>query len=218
MNVLKSIILACLALSLAGCAGGGSSLFKQPDPVKQYFVLQIQRPIRSCPNDSFGVLKISRLHISPTYSTRELVYRVGAETYATDYYNIFLVQPQDMISEVLLEWFAGSGLFSHVTPLNSPVQPNYLLDSSVTQLYGDYSKPGESRAVLEMQFFLLRDVMAKYQVAFCKDYAASVALQDRKAETLVAGLQKALLSILEQLENDIAAALRPSDAEPGPTS
>lgn len=208
MSRFPSFVALLLMLALPGCLGdGGGSLLTQPDPVKQYYALQTKREALACSTDERRVLKVRRANIAPTYASRELVYRTGPNMYKTDYYNVFLVSPQDMISEAVLEWFAGSGMFTHVVPNSSALRPNYVLESSANRILGDFSAPGESKAVLEMQFFLLQDVLAQYKVVFCREYREEIALSDRTPENLVAGLEKALQSILEQLEKEMAQTL-----------
>lgn len=203
-------LLLCLLLLpiLWGCAGGGGgSLFSQPDPDKHYYALQTKRAALACGPQQGKVLKIRRANIAPTYESRELIYRTGENEYKTDYYNIFIVPPRDMLTEAVTEWFSGSGLFAHVVPNNSALKPGYILESTTTRLYGDFSAPGQPKAVLEMQFFLLQDVLAEYKVVFCKEYDQEITLEKQSPESLVAGLEQGLQAILTQLEADVAKVL-----------
>lgn len=202
-GLLAIAFLACLALT--GCGGG--KLLEQPDPVKQYFVLKAERPDGACGDRPAGVLSVRRMNVAPSYASRELVYRVGDESYTRDYYNLFLVQPKDQLSEVLVGWISGSGLFSHVAPATSSLRPDYVLESSIFKLYGDFSVPGRAKAVLAAQFFLLKDDVGQYNVLFCNDYAEEVEFGERSPEGLVKALNKALTNMLVRLETDMAKAL-----------
>ncbi len=202
-GLLAIAFLVCLAL--AGCGGG--KLFEQPDPVKQYFVLKAERPDGACGDRPAGVLSVRRMNVAPSYASRELVYRVGDESYTRDYYNLFLVQPKDQLSEILVGWISGSGLFSHVAPATSSLRPDYVLESSIFKLYGDFSVPGQAKAVLAAQFFLLKDDVGQYNVLFCNDYEEEVEFGERSPEGLVKALNKALTNMLVRLETDMAKAL-----------
>lgn len=206
MTTQRILLLSVVLLLLAGCSGG--SILKQPDPVKRYFSLQSERDTMVCSASAGEVLKIRRIAVAPTFAAREFTYRIGSEEYDSDYYNLFLVQPQDMLTQGIYEWFSSSGLFSHVVPASSAMRPNYILESNVTRLYGDYSAPGQSKAVIEIQFFLLKDEMARYKVAFCKDYQKETPLNDRSAPALAAAFQQSFKDILTELEQDIASVLR----------
>lgn len=204
-RLLLCLLLLPLVWSCAG--GGGGSLFSQPDPNKHFYALQTKRAALACGPQKGDVLKIRRANIAPVYESRELTYRTGENEYKTDYYNVFLVSPRDMITEAVTEWFSGSGLFAHVVPNNSAIKPNYVLESTTTLLYGDFRAPGEPKAVLEMQFFLLQDVLADYKVIFCKQYDQEIPLKKQSPESLVAGLEQGLQAILTQLEADVAQVL-----------
>lgn len=208
---MTALRMCCQLLALAllcGCAGsGGGSLFSQPDPDKRYFALQAERPMMACTTGENSALKVRRTRVAPTYSSRELIYRTGEDAYISDYYNLFLVSPQDMLTEAVLEWFSGSGLFSQVLPATSALRPDYVLESSATRLYGDFSQAGKPKTVLEIQFFLLQDDDAQLKVIFCKDYVEETPLADRSPAGLVAGYQKALHAILGRLEADMAQTL-----------
>ncbi len=197
-----------LMLSMLGCSsGGGGGLLEQPDPVKRYYVLAAQRQGGSCGTSDKGVLSVRRTNVAPSYASRELVYRVGPEAYTKDYYNLLLVQPNDQLTETLTSWLTASGLFRHVTPAQSALRPDYILESSILKLYGDFSAQGSAKAVLEAQFFLLKDDMAQYNVLFCHDYSEEVTFGDRSPEGLIKAMNQGLSAIFQRLEADMAEAL-----------
>lgn len=212
MTFRRLILLTALAALLAGCGSAGSVL-KQPDPVKNYFALQAERGALACSTIEGAVLKIRRVNVAPTFSSREFIYRVGPEQYQSDYYNLFLVQPKDMLTEAVYEWFSSSGQFSHVVPGSSALRPDFILESNVTRLYGDYSTPGKAMAVFEVQFFLLQDKMARYKVAFCKNYHKEVPIEGRSAAALASAFEQSLKDILGEVEGDVAKALGDADTQ-----
>jgi len=217
MSLLLRLLCCLLSLAvLSGCMGsGGGSLFSQPDPAKRFYALQTERTAMACAAGKRNVLKIRRSNIASVYSSRELVYRTGPNEYKSDYYHVFLVSPQDMITESILEWFSGSGMFTQVVPGTSALRPDYVLESSVPRLYGDFSGSGPAKAVVEIQFFLLEDELAEFKVVFCNDYTEEVPLADRTPPALVAGMEQGLQTILERLERDMGQALNLAAAPEG---
>ncbi len=209
MTMPRLLLCLMIPLVLCNCAGGsgGGSLFSQPDPNKHYYALQSKRTPLADKLQGKNVLKIRRVNIAPTYESRELTYRTGENKYMTDYYNVFIVPPRDMLTEAVTEWFSGSGLFSHVVPNSSALKPDYVLECTTTRLYGDFSTPGQPKAILEMQFFVLQDKLAQYKVVFVKEYDQEITLEQKTPESLVAGLEQGLQKILTQLEADMARAL-----------
>lgn len=198
--------LACAAalLTLAGC----SMSIKQSDPVKQYYALKADRPTPATqPGPAAPVLlKIKRLSIVPTYSSRELVYKTAENVFVPDYYNLFLVTPKDNLTQVLRDWLNAAGVVKHVVASESDIAPDYILESSVGRLYADFTKQAPV-AVLEAQFFLLHDTQGRYDIVMSKTYRRDAPLKDRTPDTLVSGYNQALQGVLTDLEADLRATL-----------
>ncbi|THB69762.1 MAG: hypothetical protein D6E12_04100 [Desulfovibrio sp.] len=174
---------------------------------KRYFVLQVERPGAPHASPSPGVCKVKDVTISPSFSSREMVYRLSHSSFSTDYYNQYHSSPDDLISQTMRHWIDEARLFEYVTDPSSEVRPQYYLEGHVVSLYGDFSTPGNPAAVLKMQFFLLKDEDFDFAIRMDKDYERSIPLAEKSAEGVVDGLNAALADILAELEADLAAHL-----------
>lgn len=199
------VVVLPLVLVLAAC---GTEL-KQADPQKQFFMLEAQRPGDAGAvvlEDS--VLNVRQVNVAPSFSSREMIYRLQESEYVADYYNLFLVTPSDVFSQRVRQWLDAAGVFTHVAAPNSDLRPDFILESSVKALYGDFRNKNAPIAVMEVQFFLLRDTGTDYEVGMTKTYSIETPVQPGGAAPLVAGWNKALVEVLTMLEQDIRASLR----------
>ena len=200
-----------LALSffLTGCFN-----FNKNFPEKRFFVLSASRSERISLSPADAILRIRRFRVSPRFEGKGLVYRKGNSNYESDFYNEFFISPASMIAEEVDKWLKGSGLFQYVTSSSSPVEPTVELQGVISALYGDYRDTRAPKAVLEIQFFLVRNVSSRPVIVFQKTYHEESLLKGNSPETLVTGWNLALEHILTQFETN----LKDLDLNEGKTS
>ncbi|CAM2059937.1 hypothetical protein DSUL_50041 [Desulfovibrionales bacterium] len=195
---------ACLVVIQTGCAGS----FKQKELEKHYFGLEVRRsqvsPAAWNMSTQAGILHVGKVSISPAFASRELVYRTGERTWLLDYYNRFFVTPDNLLVQNIRRWIEESGIFSHVTEASSVLRFDYRLESSVEAFYGDFSRLDKATAVVDIRFFLLKDVDGELIVALDKAYRQEISLSERSATALVQGLDAGLAAIFVELEIDLA--------------
>ena len=199
------MFLALAVILLAACAPGMS-----PDsdfPEKRFFVLHAERTGAPRATPAPGVCKVKRLTVSPGFTSREIVYRVGQDAFETDYYNLFHSAPADLLSQAVRHWVDDAGLFEHVAEPRSDLRPFYLLEGNVVTLHGDFSDPDNPVAVLEMQFFLLKDEDFDYRIRMDADFRREIPIADKSAAGVVEALNIALAQILAELEERISSSI-----------
>jgi len=187
-----------LLFSVQGCVS-----VEKAFPEKRYYILDVSHNNGSLIPASGPALRIPKLRVSPRFEGKSIVYRRGNLTYESDFYNEFLISPDAILTEELRQWLARSGLFEYVTDGAGQIQPTHILEGTVSALYGDYRNGTSRRAVLEMEFFLVRDHFARSEIVFRKDYAEEVPLKGGSPESLVQGWNDALRQILTALERDL---------------
>jgi Protein of unknown function (DUF330). len=151
-------------------------------------------------------LGISRFKISPSFDGREFIYRTGDLGYESDFYNQFFRAPESLITEEVRKWLSQSGLFKYVVDSTSNVEPNYILEGNVNDLYGDFRTSNTPKAVLEIQFFLIDETSTNPEIIFQNNYRREVVLSVSSPEALVNGWNEALQQILTALEEDLKKA------------
>jgi len=177
-------------------------------PEKKFYMLETLKvsPVKS--QTKKGILRIAKIRMSPPYTGKGFIYKKSNITYDTDFYNEFLVSPDDMIAELIRKWMESSGLFERVTCSPGHFKENYILEGAVTTIHGDYSNSKNPLAVLCMQFFLIKDNGLNYQLIFQKNYARQVAIDKHNTQSLVQGWNKALTKIMIDFQSEIDKKLR----------
>jgi len=194
---IQTTLLLAIAVLLTGC---GINISRDL-PDRKYYALEVIRggPVNQAVEGA--VLKVAGVRVSPRYKGRELVYRRGQLAWESDFYNQWFVLPAQMLTAQVRDWLSASALFEHVPETGSYMEVTHILESNVASLYGDFR--GEPKAVIEMQFFLLREEAGETKIVFEKDYRRSVPISNSSAEMLVAGLNSGLEEILAALEEDL---------------
>jgi len=198
------IILVCNLLTglilLSGC-GPQRVIYNQTN-----FVLEASRDREQQKVvDEQIVLDVYNFNIDRAFSGKSLVYRKSETIYETDFYNKFLISPDDMITEKTRGWLSESGLFKTVTEPGSYVEATHALQGSIIELYGDFRTRSSSKAVMKTRYYVV-DLSDK-SVVFNKSYEAQVNAKDNTAASIVQALGQCLVTILTELEADLAAEL-----------
>ena len=195
------------ALTLVALIAACSTL-NRPAPDRRFYNITALRPEAAQPAKDKTVLKVRPLQISPAYQGKDLVYRLGEVEFESDYYNSFFVQPSTNLSQQVEQWLGRAGIFENVVDSTSQVADTHLLEGMVNSLYGDFRDRANPKAVLEMQFFLLKSKNETYQVVFSKTYRKEVPFTAgfKDARTLAVAYNQALAEVLGELENDLRAA------------
>lgn len=196
-------------------AGGAALLFimasgcvnlERSSPERHYFVIQLPPGADHSDSTSDLILSVASLRISPRYADRSFVYRTSDAGYEADFYNQFLAAPDTMISEELRKGLTASQEFKYVLGPADTQQPNYVLEGSVNELYGDFRNPNQPAAVLGIDFFLYQENSANAGIVMQKRYTKSVPLTTRSPEALVEGWDQALKEIVAALAADLKTA------------
>jgi cholesterol transport system auxiliary component len=206
---MKRVSAAILALVLLAQFAGCAPSLSRPAVERRFYNITAQRTDVAAPQQDKTVLKVRPLQISPAYQGKELVYRLGEVEFESDYYNVLFVQPSSNLSQQVEQWLGRAGVFSHVVDSTSQVADTHLLEGLVNALYGDFRDRANPKAVLEVQFFLLKNNKNEnYSVAFSKSYKKAVPFSAgfKDAGVLVAAYNQALAEVLADLEMDLRGA------------
>jgi uncharacterized lipoprotein YmbA len=187
-----------LFLLFAGCVS-----VKKSFPEKRNFILDVSRSGEPQSSVVGPVLRIRKLRISPRFEGKGFLYRKGDLSYESDFYNEFLVPPNSVLTEELRQWLASSGLFRHVIDSGSQLEATHVFEGTVAALYGDYRNLTLPKAILGIELFLVKDVAARSEIIFRKEYRGEVPIEGSSPEALINGWNEALQRILTSLERDL---------------
>jgi ABC-type uncharacterized transport system auxiliary subunit len=169
------------------------------------FVLETSRNSPQQKTSKDVILDVKNFSIDTTFSTKSLVYRKGQSEYETDFYNQFLIRPDDMITEKTRSWLSESGLFKWVLELGSYTDATHVLEGNITALYGDFRDDSSPKASMKIRVFLVK--LPEKSVVFGKTYEAVLEVKSQTAEALVEAFDNCLRQILTDLEKDLRAKL-----------
>jgi cholesterol transport system auxiliary component len=185
---------------LAGCG--------QESYEKQHYILNTQRASSVVASNSANIIEIRTFTSNSAFSAKGLIYRVDEFEYKSDFYNEFLVSPTAMITEKTRNWLSTSGLFRRVLNSTSYIDPTHVIEGNVIALYGDFRAKSSPKAVMEIRIFLLETKTGKEPViVFGKTYKSSVGLESEDPGGLISALDRCLIEILTNLEEDLVESL-----------
>src|SRR3990170_7150327 len=184
-----------LFFTLTGCAN-----FSKNYPERNYYILNASNKDQNSSPVSGTVLEVRRFEISPSFSGREFVYRIGDLSYESDFYNQFFRPPSLLTTDEVRKWFSESGLFKNVVDPSNNVEPDYTLEGNVSELYGDFRSSNTPKAVLGIQFFL---ISKNSKILFQNNYREEIVLNSNSPQDLANGWNEALEQILTALAGDL---------------
>lgn len=194
-------------LLLSGCVNLSKSF-----PDKHYYALNTTRtgePVRAL---SESILSVAPLRIVPRYEGREIVYRRGEFLYESDFYHEWFSLPASMVTTELERWLDQSGVFAQVVNRSLSIEPTFLLEGAITELYGDYRSKGAPKAAIALEVYLMRVRPGGETILFRQDYHQEIDVQDASPEALAKGWNRGLELIFTALEEGLKTAVRESSA------
>ncbi len=199
MNRFLLPIILCSFMALIGCVS-------QQAYHKQTFAFDVQR-IGKTAEKSYGVLEVQNFSIVSAFAGQGLVTRTSSTGYQSDFYNEFLVAPENMITDITRIWLRDSGVFSAVVAVGRMPKPNYILNGTITKLYGDFRDPADEKAVLELHCTCVAVDGRQQSIVFDKTYSIESSIANQSASGLVSACSKSISDILTQLELDLQNSL-----------
>jgi len=199
MNTKRLASAACAALALAACSIG------QPFPQATTYVVDPPRAQAASAARRPEALRMGNVRVAAAYAGNALVYRLDDVQYASDPYHAFIADPGAMLGNRMAEWLDRAGPFETVAQPGSAKPAAYVLDATVTELYGDFRGGQPPAAVLAVQFVLIDQAGARPKLVRECTIARRVDLARASPDALVRGYGEALGEILAQLVPELSA-------------
>jgi cholesterol transport system auxiliary component len=172
---------------------------------RRNFVLEVSRDRPRLEVSKDVVLDVQSFNVDTAFSNRSLVYRKNQSEYEQDFYNQFLIRPEDMVTEKTRSWLSESGLFELVLEPSSHIDASHVLEGNIIALYGDFRDKSSPKATIKIRFFLIK--LSDKSVVFAKTYETTSESNERTAKSLVEAFDNCLANILSDLEEDLQEQL-----------
>jgi cholesterol transport system auxiliary component len=188
----------CACVVIAGCSIG------KPIPQATTYVIELPVAAPAAARRP-ETLRMANVRVAAAFAGDGLVYRLDEVQYTSDPYNAFIAEPGAMLGNRMAAWLDREGPFKTVTQPGSITPAQYVLEATVTELYGDFREGRPPAAVMTVQFVLIDEAAASPKVVHERTIASRVDLPQVSPDALVRGYGKALTEILSQLVPELSA-------------
>jgi ABC-type uncharacterized transport system auxiliary subunit len=135
----------------------------------------------------------------PQFSSLLFSYRVNERNYRHDYYHRFMNSPNQEVNQAIRNRLRQAHLKTYVSASGSLIQANYVLQSTITELYADYRAPDYPVATISIHCKLYQTGSDGTQLIFDKSFAADAPIHPNDASGLVDAWNRSLATITQQL-------------------
>jgi len=201
MSATRLILAASATLAIAACSIG------KPIPEATTYVVE---PPMSAPAPAAQrrpeTLRMGNVRVAAAFSGNALVYRADDVRFVSDPYNAFIANPAAMLGNRMAAWLDHAGPFKTVAQPGSARPAQYVLEASVTELYGDFRPGKPPAAVMAVQFALIDQTGARPKMVLERTIDGRVDIPQASPGELVRGYGRALGEILGKLTPDLQNA------------
>jgi uncharacterized lipoprotein YmbA len=137
-------------LTLAACSIG------KPIPQANTYVVEPPLPAaKTAVAQRPETLRMGNVRVAAAFADRALVHRSDDVRFTADPYEVFIADPAAMLGNRMAIWLHRAGAFKAVAPPGSAQWAPYVLEATVTELYGDFRAGQPPAAVMAVQFVLI---------------------------------------------------------------
>ena len=197
---LKYFAVAGVALIVAACSIG------RPAPTVTTYGIEPQSAASDALKPvSSDRLRVARVRVSAPYDRAALVYKLSTVRYVSDPYHALLADPAPMLGNRITAWLNASGLFRSVDGPGSAAPARWILEATVTDLYGDFETgAGDPAAVMSIHFTVIDESVARPKVAYECALSRRVSVRSGSPDALIDGYGTALSEILLQFAKGLS--------------
>ena len=204
MTIKSKLYFSSLLLFIAliiGCGGINNSYHE-----RTYYLFEVSEPSNPLTPVQGTTVEVKRFSISPGNEGKEFVYRTTDIQYLSDFYNQFFRPPSVILTEAVTQWLDQAQVFEDVLNPISQALPIYFIEGNVVELYGDYRNQSAAKAVMKIQFYLLKtsDLGDQPNIVFGKTYESEQPIGSATPPNLMNGWNLALEDILGEFLKDLS--------------
>jgi ABC-type uncharacterized transport system auxiliary subunit len=194
---MKILTISFILIFSFGCLG-----LQKAYPDKKTFSIELKPPEAMPKFTIKQSSKIRRVRMASNFQEKSLVYKNNQNQFEADYYNEFLIYPNQMIMEFSRKWLEESNIFQMVIDNGSRIDAQKNIEILVNEFYGDYTSNGPS-AVVEAQIYVFDDENGKDKLYLKKKYRVVKKISSKDSASLVEGMSLAWEEILKNFKKDL---------------
>jgi cholesterol transport system auxiliary component len=199
MNFKHPAAAVCAALIVAACSIG------KPIPEATTYIVEPDPPAPITTARRAESMRMGDVRVAAAFSGNALVYRMDDVQYVSDPYHAFIADPGSMLGNRMASWLNRAGPFNTVAQPGTAQSLPYVLEATVTELYGDFRPGRPPAAMMAIQFALVDTTKPSPLTAYESTIGRRVEIAQASPDALMRGYGKALTEILSQLSADLAS-------------
>jgi cholesterol transport system auxiliary component len=187
---------ACAALILAACSVG------KPIPQATTYIVEAQPAAQAAAARRPETLRMGSVRVAAPFAGSALVYRIDDVQFTSDPYQAFIADPAAMLASQMAIWLDRAGPFKAVAQpgsTRSAKSAPFVLEATITELYGDFRGGVAPAAVLTIQFALVDLSGPRPTTVYDRTIGRRVTVTQASPDALVRGYGTALAGILAEL-------------------
>lgn len=200
-------LVGVVAFSSLALAGGCVDLSQAHQP-KAHFAIEAPAPAARAPSsERSGAVRVMRVRVAPPSDGRMFVYRVGEHEYTLDYFNIFVADPDQMLTAAVVEAMTASGPFVTVVGPGGGADATMRLETTVLAMHADLRDSSRPSAFVRARFVLLADGNGATRVLGQWTHEHAEPVGSPAPGDLAAGWGRAWGQVLSRVSADASGAM-----------
>jgi ABC-type uncharacterized transport system auxiliary subunit len=192
---------------VASCALAASCSLSTPYPGRALYTLNVAAPsaLENAPPPKPLTLRVRRFIALEPFNTENFIYRTGANSVTSDYYNTFAAPPAELLTSALVQYLRAAHTFETVADSNATLPHQWVLEGRLQDLSVDVTDAKNPQAVLTLQVVVMDESGPNTRVLMDNPYTQRVPISSSSAPNAAAGWSTCAQKIFQQLTTDLAA-------------
>ncbi|MCZ7586454.1 MAG: ABC-type transport auxiliary lipoprotein family protein [Deltaproteobacteria bacterium] len=196
---MKRAVLTTVVLAVTLSAGGCFNIQREHKEVF-YYQLEYDPPRLDVSPHKDVVVRVSNFNVAPSYQSQKILYSTSTLKRKMYDYHLWVVNPGDMLTDLIMRDLISSGVYQAVVDMRSSVNPNYELEGIVERIYEkDHEDTWNSVLYLRCVFFSYH---GGKHVLFQKEYQEAVPAATRDPNAVVAAMSEAARRVSRRVQVD----------------
>lgn len=187
---LQAIAYCGVFLALTGCI---SSTYVER---KEYLLNLHNSHVKKMKIHKYAVM-IDSSNVSAPFNQLSFIYRISNTEYLTDYYHTFISPLTQQFDPFLINYSYAVGCFDPIA-VNELGNSDYELQPTITQFYADYRDRNHPRAVVALNFKLVKREETKVVGLLNKTFVAQVPIKAKNTQSLLVAWRQGLRRVTAQ--------------------